>query len=137
TIANYTHYNQSLAHPLGANFREFIGIAKYQPKPKIYVSGRIIYYVQGLDSLGRNFGSNPLENYISRPRDFGFTIGSGYRASCLNASLTASYELKENLFVDATALYRSFKVKEANSTTNTSMITVGIRLNMARRDYDY
>jgi len=52
--------NQSLAHPLGANFREFIGIAKYQPKPKIYVSGRIIYYVQGLDSLGRNFGSNPL-----------------------------------------------------------------------------
>ena len=137
TIANYTHYNQPLAHPLGANFREFIAIAKYQPKPKIYLSGRIIYYVQGLDSLGRNFGSNPLENYVNRPRDFGFFIGSGYRASCLNASFTASYELRENLFIDATALGRTFKVKEANSTNNTSMLTVGIRWNMAKRDYDY
>ncbi|MEX0636266.1 MAG: capsule assembly Wzi family protein, partial [Ferruginibacter sp.] len=26
TIGNYTHYNQPLAHPLGANFQEFIGI---------------------------------------------------------------------------------------------------------------
>ncbi len=137
TIANYTHYNQPLAHPLGAGFRELLGIAKYQPKPKIYLSARILYYVQGLDSLGRNFGSNPLENYISRPRDFGFHIGSGYRASCVNASFVASYEWKENLFVDATALYRTFKVMELSSTKNTGLFSVGIRWNISRRDYDY
>ena len=137
TIANYTHYNQPLAHPLGGGFREFLATAKYQPKPKIYLYARILYYVQGLDSLGRNFGSNPLENYTSRPRDFGFYIGSGNRASCINASFVASYELKENLFVDATALYRTFKVKQASTTQNTSMLSVGIRWNMSRRDYDY
>ena len=26
TISNYTHYNQPLAHPLGANFQEVLGI---------------------------------------------------------------------------------------------------------------
>jgi hypothetical protein len=137
TIANYTHYNQPLAHPLGANFREFIGIAKYQPKPKIYLYGRLIYYVQGLDSLGRNFGGNPLKNYVTRPREYGFYIGSGYRASCLNATFVASYELRENLFVDASALFRTFKVRESSSTNNTSMLSVGIRLNIGRREYDY
>ena len=137
TIANYTHYNQPLAHPLGGNFREFIGIAKYQPKAKIYFYGRMIYYVQGLDSLGMNFGSNPMENYVTRPRDYGFKIGSGYRASCFNTSFTASYEVKENLFLEATALFRTYKIRELSSTNNTSMLSVGIRWNIARRDYDY
>ena len=137
TIANYTHYNQPLAHPLGGNFREFIGILKYQPKPKIYLNAKLIYYIQGLDSAGFNFGSNPLENYVTRPRDFGFKIGSGYRASCLNASFAASYELKENLFVDATALFRTYKIRELSSTNNTKMLTVGIRWNIGRREYDY
>ena len=137
TIANYTHYNQPLAHPLGGNFREFIGILKYQPKPKIYLNAKLIYYIQGLDSAGFNFGSNPLESYLTRPRDFGFKIGSGYRASCLNASFAASYELKENLFVDATALFRTYKIRELSSTNNTKMLTVGIRWNIGRRDYDY
>ena len=34
SVANYTHYNMPLAHPLGANFQEVIGIARYQPAPK-------------------------------------------------------------------------------------------------------
>ena len=63
SVANYTHYNQPLAHPLGANFQEFIGILKYQPAPKWYINARAIYYYQGLDSAGINFG-RILLNYI-------------------------------------------------------------------------
>ena len=138
TTSNYTHYNQMLAHPLGANFREFIGIAKYQPKPKIYLNARIIYFTQGIDSAGRNFGANPFESYLTRPRDFGLFIGSGNKVNCLNASFTASYELRENFFIDATALYRRYKTALVSSlNNNTSMLTVGIRWNIARRDYDY
>jgi len=137
TIANYTHYNQPLAHPLGGNFKELIGIIKYQPLPKVYLYGRLINYVQGLDSMGRNFGSNPLKNYTSRPRDFGFFIGSGNKANCLNATFTASYELMENLFIDATALIRSYKIKQLSSANNTSMLSVGVRWNIGRREYAY
>ena len=137
TVANYTHYKLPLAHPLGANFKEITGIIKYQPIPRLYLYGRLNYYVQGLDSAGVNFGGNPLKNYLTRPRDNGFKIGSGYQAKCTNASFVASFELMENLFVDATALFRTFKVRELASTNNTKMFTVGLRWNIGRRDYDY
>ncbi|MGL6269418.1 MAG: hypothetical protein ACRC2O_15910, partial [Chitinophagaceae bacterium] len=41
TIANYTHFNQPLAHPLLSNIREMVAIARYQPAPKWYVQGRL------------------------------------------------------------------------------------------------
>lgn len=73
--ANYTHYNQPLAHPLGANFQEFIGILRYQPAPKWYINAKIIYYNQGLDSLsGRNFGSDPFLENKTRMGDYGYEI---------------------------------------------------------------
>src|SRR5690606_3760723 len=50
TIANYTHYNQPLAHPLGANFQEYIGILHYQPAPRWILQAKAIYYYKGLDS---------------------------------------------------------------------------------------
>jgi hypothetical protein len=81
SIDNYSHYNQPLAHPLGANFAEFIAIARYQPTYKWNLEGKIIYYKQGLDSAGVNFGSNIFENYNTRPRDYGFQIGSGIPAN--------------------------------------------------------
>ncbi|MDP4283352.1 MAG: hypothetical protein Q8891_02940 [Bacteroidota bacterium] len=132
SIANYTHYNQPLSHPLGANFQEWIGILKYQPAPRWYVDARAIYYKQGLDSAGINFGSNPFELYNTRTQDFGYYVGSGRKVKCMNASLTLSYELKENLFVEGTALYRKY-----TGLNNVNMFNLGIRWNAARRDYNY
>src|SRR5213078_2100497 len=77
SISNYTHYNQPLAHPLGANFQEFIGIINYQPLPKLFINSKTIYYTQGLDSNGVNFGANPFNDYQTRTKDEGFKVGSG------------------------------------------------------------
>ncbi len=137
TIANYTHYNQPLAHPLGANFQEFIGILNYQPKPKWYINAKAIYYQQGLDSAGKNFGGNIFEDYRSRMMDKGFRIGSGNKATCLNTFLQVSYEWKENLFFDASLQYRTYKTAAVPGQTNTTMITAGVRLNMFKRDHDF
>ena len=134
---NYTHYNQPLADPLGANFQEYIGILKYQPRPKWYINARAIYYFQGLDSAGQNFGSNPLELYTTRTRDYGYYVGSGNKAKCLNASLRLSYELKENLFIEASYLYRKYAVAQGPGAGTTSMFGLGIRWNAAIREYDY
>ena len=106
SVANYTHYNQPLAHPLGAGFQEFIGIIKYQPAPKWYINARAIYYYQGLDSAGQNFGSNPFELYTTRTSDFGYFVGTGNKVKVLNASFVLSYELRENLFIEGSYLYR-------------------------------
>ena len=136
TIANYTHYNQPLAHPLGANFQEFIGILNYQPIRKLYINARVIYYYQGLDSAGINFGGNPFRDYTTRTKDEGFKIGSGNKATCLNAVLDLSYELKENLFFELSVQQRNYKT-DKTASVNSTMITAGVRLNMFKRAYDF
>ncbi len=136
SISNYTHYNQPLAHPLGANFQEVLAMAHFQPAPKWYFDAKVIYYYQGLDSAGKNFGANIFRLNTTRTMSDGFKIGSGNKATCLNALLQASYEWKENLFFDLSFQYRTYKTLLAPQT-NTTLIMAGIRLNMFRRNYDF
>jgi len=137
TIGNFTHYNQNLAHPLGSNFQEFIGIIHFQPTPKWYINAKAIYYYQGLDSAGKNFGGNPFEDYRSRNGETGFSIGSGNKATCFNGWLNVSYELKENIYLDASFQYRTYKTLLTPVKNNSTLITAGIRVNMFKREYDF
>ncbi len=137
SITNYSHYNQPLAHPLGANFQEVLAIINYQPTPKWYITAKAIYYYHGLDSAGKNFGGNIFKNYITRSGNTGFNIGSGNKATVLNSIVQVSYEWKENLFLDLSFQYRNYKLANATRQTNTSIITAGLRLNMFKRDHDF
>ncbi|HTQ26904.1 MAG TPA: hypothetical protein VMI35_02200 [Puia sp.] len=140
SVSNYSNYNQPLAHPLGGNFDEYITILRYQPFYKLNIEAKAIYYKQGLDSAGVNFGSNIFLNYETRPRDYGFKIGSGIPANCLNLSLAGSYELKENLYIDLSAMYRTYTVHNIGApatTTSSTTFTIGVRMNTFRRVYDY
>ena len=136
SVGNYTHYNQPLAHPLGANFQEFIGILNYQPTPRWYINARVIYYYQGLDSAGINYGANPFRDYRTRSMNDGFKIGSGNKATCLNAVLDISYELRQNLFLELSVQQRNYKTLNS-APANSTMITGGIRLNLFKRAYDF
>lgn len=137
TIANYTHYNQPLAHPLGANLQEFIGIVNYQPAPKWDIYARIIYFKQGLDSNGINFGGNIFRDYTTRITDDGFKVAGGRKATCFNAVLQLSYELKQNLLFDISLLQRNYEIAGVTGKSNTTMVTAGLRLNMFKRNYDF
>lgn len=132
SVANYTHYNQPLAHPLGANFQEFVGVLQYQPLPKWNVNARAIYYEKGLDSTGANFGGDPFKLYTTRSKDFGNTVGDGVNTKVFNAAVTLGYELRQNLFLEGNFLFR-----KATGFQNTSLFNIGIRWNAARRDYNY
>ncbi len=140
SVANYTHYNQPLAHPLGANFREWIAIARYQPAPKWQITGRLIAYTQGRDSSGRSFGSNIFYPNVSpfRQADFGYEIGSGWKTSVFIGSFLVSYEWRENLFFELSALVRKQETKTAPIVSgNTAVISFGLRWNMHRREFDF
>lgn len=140
TVDNFSNYNQPLAHPLGANFYEFIGILRYQPAYKWNFEGKAIFYRQGLDSAGENFGSNIFENYTTRPRDYGFQIGSGIPANCINVSGLASWQWKENVILEVSAQYRNYMVHDPTHTYHSSssaLLSAGVRINMFRRQYDY
>jgi len=58
------------------------------------------------------------------------------RASGLNAALLASYEIRENVFLDLHALFRHFTLGAAPAQ-NTTLVGLGLRMNLWHRDYDY
>lgn len=138
STANYTHYNQPLAHPLGAGFVEFLGVARYQPIKRLYLTAKAMYYQQTTDTAGSNFGSNIFADYDTRSEQYGVTLINGMKAQCALASFNASYELKENLFIDAGFTYRKKSYEAAiRPPENTTYFMGGIRLNIVRRDYDF
>lgn len=140
SIANYTHYNQPLAHPLGANFSEMIGILRYQPAPKWMVIAKTMYWKQGLDTGSRSFGTNIFLPNVPpyRQGDYGYGIVSGIGSKTTFLSFLLSYELKENLFIEASATKRKFDVASNTSlSTNTTIVSFGIRWNMHRRVFEF
>lgn len=140
SVANYTHYNQPLAHPLGANFKEWIAMARYQPAPKWLLSGKLIAYTQGKDSSSRSFGSNIFFPNVPpyRQGDFGYGIGDGWNNQVFLASLLVSYEWKENFFLELNALIRKRETKTIPLISdNRSVISIGLRWNMHRREFDF
>ena len=56
-MQNYTHMNQALAHPLGANFKENIVMLNYNLK-KWVVNFKYTYARYGADSVNTHYGQN-------------------------------------------------------------------------------
>ena len=146
STSNYIHYNMPMAHPLGANFNEVIGVLRYQPMNKLYLTAKVIAYKQGVDTMGTNYGSNPNKPYNGSNRTpilyngtmqntYGYQVGTGVLRQTAFASFLASYELFENMFVELNASYRRFK--QSNVTTSNTNFNVGLRWNIGRREYDY
>ena len=140
SVANYTHYNQPLAHPLGANFQEWIGVARYQPAPKWLMQAKAIYYMQGRDTSSSNLGSNIFlpNSPPYRTQTYGFEVGSGQKTKVALASFLLSYELRQNLFLEANAVYRKQTADNISTTSdNTFIFSAGVRWNMHRREFDF
>jgi hypothetical protein len=133
---SYAHYNQPLAHPLGANFYEFIGILRYQPINRLQLTGKLIYAEYGADSPGTNWGGNVRLPYQTRVQEYGNKIGQGVTSYLTYADLTASYQFKHNLFLDVKQIARrvntALPVKQ-----NTLFTSVALRWNIPQRMYEF
>ena len=138
STANYSHYNQPLAHPLGAGFREVLGQVKYQPFKNLFVSLKGMYYQQGADTGAANFGSNIFKNYTTRSSEYNVEMINGVKTTVALLNLNISYELRENLFIDLGATRRQFSSENSIIPQHaTNYFYGGLRLNIARRDYDF
>jgi hypothetical protein len=58
---SYSHYNQSLANPLNANFKEFVAIADYNFK-NFFINIKIVSAQVGVDSSKFNAGNKVLQS---------------------------------------------------------------------------
>lgn len=136
SVTNFTHYNLPLAHPLGASVKEVLVLARYQPLPKLYIIANVISYLKGLDSAGVNMGGDIFRSYTSRSRDYGYFIGSGIPVRSTAATLSVSYEVFDNAFLDCTATHRSYNVA---GLPNSSVLfySFGFRMNIQRREFNF
>lgn len=136
SLTNFTHYRQPLALPQGANLKEFIGVVHYQPIPRLYLTGKVIAYLQGLDSAGWNMGNNIFLTYNTRPDDYGWHIGRGTPVHSTTLGFNASYEIFENTYLDFSLSHRTYNV-QGMPNSSVPMYSVGFRMNIARREFDF
>jgi hypothetical protein len=138
-LSNFVHYRQPLAHPLGANFMEFLGILRYQPIPRLNITGKLIYAKIGEDSNGRNWGSNLLISNVDvdDTNEYGNTIGQGVETSILFGRFTATYQLYHNLFLDADVIQRNKTSAIVARDLSSTVFSVSMRLNIGQRLYEF
>jgi len=124
-ITNYTDYGQSLGDPLGANFKEALGIIDYS-LGKFDIQGEAEYATFGLDpAAGPSYGNNLLLPYPTTiPSDY---TGQGIHTKLYYGEGTLSYLInpKFNLRIEGGALLRD--ETNALGSKKTVMLTFGLR----------
>lgn len=130
---SFSHFNQPLAHPLGANFSETILDIRYDIKNRWFIHSTLIYAKTGRDSFlnGRNYGSNILRPYDTRFSDNGSVMFVGDVQELLSYNLMLSYMIRSEIYVDARFNYRSM-----GESSNT-YFSLGLRMNCSSRKFDY
>ncbi|MCX2494142.1 gliding motility protein RemB [Pedobacter sp. PF22-3] len=125
-IGNYANYNEPLAHPMGANFRELIGLLNYSYK-RFDFSGELMYAKYGLDEAGQNYGKNIFEPYTDAVKATGNYTTQGIRSDLFYVEGRVAYVInpKYNLRLELGGILR----RESNSLgkNNTGLITFGLR----------
>ncbi|MFI5222373.1 MAG: hypothetical protein ACHQK8_08615, partial [Bacteroidia bacterium] len=136
-LNTYVNYAQNMAHPLGANFRELVGVLRYQPFNRLFIKGVAIFAMYGNDTGYTNWGKNIAYSYNSRQQDYGNYIGQGIRTNLYIFDLTFSYMIKHNVFIDLQLTYRKTGSALAIFDTETFLPSVALRWNIAQRRYDF
>ncbi|NNJ83122.1 MAG: gliding motility protein RemB [Flavobacteriaceae bacterium] len=144
-VLNYGHNNQSLAHTLGANFSEFIGIARYQ-KGRIFGDAKVVVAKRGFEfntPEDMNFyGGSIYGTEDDRISDNGNDLAQGNTTDFLHAELQAGYLLNPatNLKIYASVIFRDFK-PELNTDNvfenQTTWVNFGIRTDLFNWYYDF
>ncbi|GAA4311763.1 hypothetical protein [Nibribacter koreensis] len=144
---NYQHYQQPLAHPMGANLAEAIGIIRYQPIPRLTMVAKAIATQYGQDPpttrdefgnrVEPNYGGNVLKPYNTRPGDYGFEVGSGIKTNQFYGEFNLSYQILYNMFVDVTQVVRRANAEDSAYDQKTSFSSISFRWNIPQRTHEF
>jgi len=133
---SYTNYNQSLAHPLGANFHEWIGIISYN-KEKWIARFKYVQARRGISPVGTNFGENLQLSNISREREYENKLTQGIPEFVRYLESSISYVLKKewNATISLGVILRDEQID--NQKDINSMMFVKIKTNLFNQYFDY
>lgn len=135
-LASYTFYGDPLAHPLGANFREFVGLLNYSIG-RVDFQGQLNYAKYGLDGTNENNGKNINAPYnVANPTA---VVGQGISTSLYYAEGTVSFLVnpKYNLRFELGGIYRrTMRSIDPNDRKN-AIITFGMRTTFRNLYHDF
>lgn len=136
TVQNYGHYQQSLAHPLGSNFKELVAIGRYNYK-RLFIEAKLTHAIHGRDTAGLNLGNDIYKSYDTHASEYHCKIAQGQKVTLTNfnaqASLLINPRVNMNAFVGYT--YRAEKVNGKSTAQN--LITFGLRTSLQNIYYDF
>ncbi len=128
SMQSYTHMNQALAHPQGANFKEVVALANYR-KHKWRFSVKLTVARVGLDSLNTHYGQNIFASDFKAQGDnqeysYGNFNGQGvlthintmhteiiYSLNWFDIFGSVFYKKKKSDLVDQTSLWYSLGIR--------------------------
>ena len=136
---SFTNYRTPLTHPLGANFRETVGIVRYQPIPRLHMQALLFFQYYGKDPDGdANFGGDLLKNRTQSSTGlFGNVIGQGVAQTVSMGTLQATYMVRHNLYLDLGITQRNLKLEGSATSEQNQFVQGALRLNISRYDYHY
>lgn len=140
TLTAYSHNNTPLAHPLGANFYEWVGILNFkyrywfaEAKSSIVKIG----YDQKLaGNQTVNYGQNVLQSYLNHPMEYGNKTGQGVTANQVNTEIRLWYLInpKTNFIIESGIVNR--RVKKETVLNSSNFYFIGIRTALTNRYFD-
>lgn len=135
-VQNYGHYNQPLAHPQGANFREALLILNKRFH-RWQFELKSVYVVYGADTSGLSFGHDIYRSYYDFVNEFGNTIGQGLKTTLWQHDISAGWIVNPatNLMFNAGLTIRQQNNELADNQT--VHFWFGIRSSVFNRYYDF
>lgn len=136
-VNTYSNYNQPLAHPLGANFRELVIMTRYQPVKKLTSTFKAVIAHYGADSAGSNWGKNIFVDYNEYERETGNYITQGVFTELIYLELLLSYEIWHNIRLDLSVANREINSALNDRNQNAFYINAAFRMNLPYRSFDF
>lgn len=135
-VANYGHYRAALAHPLGANFQEMIGIVRYKWK-QLDLSLKMNYAEIGYDTAKLNMGQNIFLSYNDRYKEYDNEVGQGLNHKITWTEFTVNYTFNPITRLSVFAQVALRQDKTVAGSDDTMLIQGGIRTRLFNRYYDF
>lgn len=137
---SYTNFNQSLTHPLGANFLETITMINFWHKHWT-ASTKLQFAVQGKDKQYEHKGSNIfISDYMISP-DLGLAYGNsflqGERTKLINVEARGGYLINPKINLSAEAVINYRYLKNETTKINNLFFGISLRTNLTNRYTDF
>jgi len=139
TFQSYTHYNQALAHPLGANFNEIVGFINYRVKD-FFIELKGNYAVKGTDSAGYNYGGNVFRSSSVFPVDQpleGIKTTQGIKTTVMYQDVHIGYLVNPATNFNIVIGVSNRREQALGKANNTQFVYFGIRTSLANFYYDF